>query len=66
MTAHVDTSFGYWVEHTRLWQLSKMIRREVDAHKYYESEKAGHDIGWDRARVDWMLKYGHQFMKTHA
>ena len=31
------------------------MKQEIMTHKWYESEKAGHDIGWDRALVDWMI-----------
>ena len=33
-------------------------REEILRHKWLESEKAGHDIGWDRAAVDWMIRFG--------
>jgi hypothetical protein len=32
-------------------------REEILCHKWIESEKAGHDIGFERALVDWVLKY---------
>ena len=30
---------------------------EVDRHKWIESEKVGHDVGWEFALVDWVLKH---------
>ena len=30
---------------------------EVEKHIWFESEKAGHDIGGNAARLDWMRKY---------
>lgn len=30
---------------------------EVEKHKWFESEKAGHDIGGNAAMLDWMKKY---------
>ena len=32
-------------------------REEILCHKWIESEKAGCDIGFERALVDWSLKY---------
>jgi hypothetical protein len=32
-------------------------REEILRHKWLESEKAGHDIGFERALLDWILKF---------
>jgi len=32
-------------------------RREILCHKWIESEKAGYDIGFERALIDWVVKY---------
>ena len=32
-------------------------REEILKHKWIESEKVGHDIGFERALLDWILKY---------
>ncbi len=32
-------------------------REEILRHKWLESEKLGHDIGFDRALMDWIRKY---------
>ncbi len=32
-------------------------REEILKHKWLESEKAGHDIGFERALVDWILNH---------
>ena len=32
-------------------------RREILRHKWIESEKAGYDIGFERALIDWVVKY---------
>ncbi len=31
-------------------------RDEILKHKWIESEKAGYDIGFERALIDWLLK----------
>ncbi|OGV43069.1 MAG: hypothetical protein A2X46_11580 [Lentisphaerae bacterium GWF2_57_35] len=62
---HNDSSAGrdqnamdQWVKNTRLFRQWEDIKQEILLHKWYESEKAGHDIGWERAAVDWMIRHG--------
>jgi len=38
----------------------ELQRREIDRHKWIESEKAGRDLGTD-AVIDWILKYADIF-----
>ena len=47
-----------WVKNTRLFRQWEDIKQEILLHKWYESEKAGHDVGWERAAVDWMIRHG--------
>lgn len=44
-----------WVEGTRIFHKHAAIREEILRHKWIESEKAGYDIGWERASQDWMI-----------
>ena len=53
-----DRGADQWVKTTRLVRQWEDMKREISLHKYYESEKAGHDIGWERATVDWMIRFG--------
>lgn len=32
-------------------------REEILRHKWIESEKAGHDIGFEKALLDWIVKF---------
>jgi hypothetical protein len=32
-------------------------REEILRHKWIESEKAGQDIGFEKALLDWVIKY---------
>ena len=32
-------------------------REEILKHKWLESEKVGHDIGYDRAVLDWIMNH---------
>lgn len=42
-------------------------REEILRHKWIESEKAGHDIGFERALTDWIVKHRAKWRKSrHA
>ena len=47
-----------WLKNTLLFRQWEDMKQEILLHKWYESERAGYDIGWERAAVDWMIKYG--------
>ena len=34
------------------------VKQEILKHKWIESEKAGHDIGYEKAAEDWLQRYG--------
>jgi hypothetical protein len=42
---------------TGLYKKFLAERQEILRHKWIESEKAGYDIGFERALLDWTLKY---------
>ena len=46
-----------------LYRQFKAQREEILKHKWYESEKAGHDIGFDRALTDWTIKHRAEWLK---
>ena len=37
---------------------------EIERHKYFLSEKAGHDVGWETAEQDWELNHAEQFRQN--
>jgi hypothetical protein len=37
--------------------------RDVHAHKWFESEKAGHDVGFSHALIDWIFKHASNWEK---
>ena len=45
------------VKNSRLYKEFLAEREEVLRHKWIESEKAGQDIGFERALVEWMVKH---------
>jgi len=50
-------SQGDLLRNSLLYRQFQAEREEVLKHKWYESEKAGHDIGLARAQIDWTLKH---------
>lgn len=45
------------VEKTSLYQEYLAMREEIFKHKWYESERAGHDVGFAHALIDWTMKF---------
>ncbi len=39
-------------------------REEILRHKWLESEKAGYDIGFERALLDWIVKHRSNWRKN--
>ena len=39
-------------------------REEILRHKWLESEKAGYDIGFERALLDWIVKHRSNWRKA--
>ena len=40
-----------------LYQNFQAERAEILRHKWIESQKAGHDIGFEKALLDWVVNY---------
>ncbi|MFH0953781.1 MAG: DUF4032 domain-containing protein [Verrucomicrobiota bacterium] len=59
-----DDIDALWLRNTLLFRQWESMRDDILRHKWYESEKAGHDIGWERACVDWMIRFGPSATKT--
>jgi hypothetical protein len=45
------------VNNSSLYREFLAERREILCHKWIESEKAGYDIGFERALINWVVKY---------
>ncbi len=39
-------------------ELTHEMQAEIERHKYFLSEKAGFDVGWEAAEKDWMENFG--------
>ncbi len=46
-----------------LYRQFQAEREEILKHKWIESEKAGHDIGFERALIDWILRHRSNWLK---
>jgi len=42
------------------------MKEEIDKHKWYESEKAGYDIGFAKALLNWTMKYKTKWLKSRS
>jgi hypothetical protein len=51
------------VKHSSLYREFQAEREEILRHKWIESEKAGRDIGFDRALTDWIVKHRSKWRK---
>lgn len=40
-------------------------RNEILKHKWLESEKAGHDIGYEKAFLDWIMNHRDKWREAH-
>ena len=53
-----ETSVGNdLLKNSSLYREFQAEREEILKHKWIESEKAGHDIGFERALTDWIVKH---------
>lgn len=41
-------------------------REEILKHKWFESEKAGQDVGWEWALTDWIVNHRANWKKERA
>lgn len=52
------------VKNSTLYKEFLAEREEIMRHKWIESEKAGHDIGFEHALTDWIVKHRAKWRKT--
>ena len=52
------------LKNSSLYKEFQAEREEVLKHKWIESEKAGHDIGFERALTDWLIKHRSTWRKS--
>lgn len=59
-----DRQSGRAGEPMDLKRYLELQQREIERHKWIESEKAGRDLGLD-AVIDWILRYADQFSDNY-
>ena len=56
-TAEADPQKSQFVKNSVLYKEFLAEREEILKHKWIESEKAGKDIGFEKALLDWIVKH---------
>jgi len=51
------------LRNSTLYKEFQAEREEIMKHKWIESEKAGYDIGFERALTDWIIKHRSKWRK---
>jgi len=52
------------LKNSSLYREFQAEREEIMRHKWLESEKAGFDIGFERALTDWIMKHRAKWRKS--
>ena len=52
------------LKNSSLYREFQAEREEILKHKWFESEKAGRDIGFEQALTDWIIKHRATWRKT--
>ena len=58
------SSGGDLLKNSSLYREFQAEREEILKHKWIESEKMGHDIGFERALTDWIMKHRSKWRKS--
>ena len=51
-------------QNSSLYKNYKDEVEEINKHKWIESEKAGYDIGWNKALIDWDQNHKLEYTKA--
>jgi len=54
----------FHVQSSELYKEFQAEKEEIMRHKWIESEKAGYDIGFERALTDWRIKYRTKWLES--
>ncbi len=60
---HDTLSANDLLRNSSLYREFQAEREEILKHKWIESEKAGRDIGFERALTDWIIKHRSKWRK---
>jgi hypothetical protein len=64
MSERSDSSANDLVKNSSLYREFQAEREEILKHKWIESEKAGYDIGFERALTDWIVRHRSKWRKA--
>jgi hypothetical protein len=56
-------AMGDLLRNSLLYRHFQAQREEIMKHKWFESEKAGCDIGFERALTGWIIKHRSRWLK---
>jgi hypothetical protein len=62
--AEPEDSDYFHVQSSELYKEFQAQKEERIRHKWIESEKAGYDIGFERALTDWRIKYRTKWLEA--
>lgn len=62
--AKESSSANDLLKSSSLYREFQAEREEILKHKWIESEKAGHDIGFERALTEWIIKHRTSWRKS--
>ena len=62
--AKESSSANDLLKNSSLYREFQAEREEILKHKWIESEKAGHDIGFERALTEWIIKHRSNWRKA--
>ena len=63
---HTDSSGDDLLRNSTLYKEFQAERDEILRHKWIESEKLGHDIGFEQALTDWIIKHRARWRKHRS
>jgi hypothetical protein len=59
-----DSDNNDLLKNSSLYREFQAEREEIMKHKWIESEKAGHDIGFEMALTDWIVRHRARWRRT--
>jgi hypothetical protein len=62
--AKESSSANDLLKSSSLYREFQAEREEILKHKWIESEKVGHDIGFEQALTEWIIKHRSSWRKT--
>lgn len=61
-----DSESNDFLKNSSLYREFQAEREEIMKHKWIESEKAGHDIGFEMALTDWIVRHRTRWRRTRC